>query len=409
MCFRLFGSFLLRRGMHAFVLLLLTFALPMMAQAADYVYTAGSFNQGFGVNDPRRNYNWHNEFNWEPQGIPNAGDGATIGIGGFVFVNLPTTVQNLTLASGDGNAPDIRIPNNLTVTGTLNWSEGTIGYGDPGNLVIAAGATVNLLGPDDKTFIGVQLNSAGTINWIGSGRFAVGASSIVNNSGLMDISAEMAYFGIVANPGPILNNSGTIRRSAGAGLFSIAGFDAARTDSLRGIFNNTGIVDVQTGTFQFHGGSSTGAFNVAAGATLQCADSHRFSGNTISGAGTFRLSGGFNEAKGTITRNDGLTELTGDARWRGGFSDVEGSSAVLTGNSLFSWQSGSMNGTWTLDTNLQSEASGGAFKTYDGTITNKGTFDWLGGGPIACSNTSFINEGTFNCKAAGKFLGRHLH
>ena len=43
-------------------------------------------------------------------------------------------------------------------------------------------------------------------------------------------------------------------------------------------------------------------------------------------------------------------------------------------------------------------------KTYNGTITNKGTFDWLGGGPIACNNTTFVNEGTFNCKAAGTFL-----
>ena len=67
-----------RRGLHAIALLFLMLVLPIAAQAAGYTYTAGSFNQGFDVNDPRRNLNWHNEFNWEPQGIPGAGDSATI-------------------------------------------------------------------------------------------------------------------------------------------------------------------------------------------------------------------------------------------------------------------------------------------------------------------------------------------
>ncbi len=234
--------------------------------------------------------NWHNEFNWEPQGIPTGGDSATIVNDGFVFLDQPVTVQNLTLASGDANPPDIRTSpsNSLTVTGTLNWSEGNIGFSDPGNLILPAGATLNFLGPDDKGFYGV-LNSAGTINWVGTGRFSVGGSSTVNNSGLIDISAEMAYFGIVSNPGPVLNNTGTIRRSAGSGLFSIAGFDAARTDSLRGFLNNNGIVDVQTGTFQFYEGTSTGSFNVASGAIIQCAGGHSFDANTITAWALFSL------------------------------------------------------------------------------------------------------------------------
>jgi hypothetical protein len=68
-----FRSFLPWRGLHAIVLLLLTFALPMAAQATSYTFTEGSYNQGFGVYDPRRNSDWHNELNWEPQGIPRRG------------------------------------------------------------------------------------------------------------------------------------------------------------------------------------------------------------------------------------------------------------------------------------------------------------------------------------------------
>ena len=70
--------FPLLRWLQVFMWLFLTIVTPFAAQAASYTYTAGSYNQGFGINDPRRNYNWHNEFNWEPQGIPGAGDSATI-------------------------------------------------------------------------------------------------------------------------------------------------------------------------------------------------------------------------------------------------------------------------------------------------------------------------------------------
>lgn len=397
--FRSFG----RRILHALMLLVVTFALPIVAQATSYTFTEGSFNQGFGTDDPRRNRNWHNEFNWEPQGIPSAGDSATIPVGFLVFLDKPTTVQNLTMASGDGNAPDIRTSptNSLTVTGLLNWSEGTIGFDNPGSLIIPTGATVNLLGPDDKSFHGL-LNNAGTINWSGTGRFSVGGSSIVNNAGLMNITATAAYFGKVEGPGAALNNSGTIRRSAGTGLFSIAGFDAARTDSLRGFLNNSGSIEVQSGTFQFHGGLSSGTFNVSTGATIQCADSHKFDGNTISGAGTFRVSGS-GEANGTITRNGGPLEIIGGGL-RGGFSDVADSTAKLSGNGKLLWKNGYMPGSWTFDTGFRIEASTDGSKGFDGSMLNKGTFLWMGGGALASSQTTFVNEGTFTCTTPGLFL-----
>ena len=128
-----------RRALCAAVFML-TLAASIAVQAASYTYTANSQNL-FGPNDPRRNLNWHNEFNWEPQGIPTGGDSATIVNDGFVFLDQPVTVQNLTLASGDANPPDIRTSpsNSLTVTGTLNWSEGNIGFSDPGNLIIPCG------------------------------------------------------------------------------------------------------------------------------------------------------------------------------------------------------------------------------------------------------------------------------
>ncbi len=86
------------------------------------------------------------------------------------------------------------------------------------------------------------------------------------------------------------------------------------------------------------------------------------------------------------------------------FADRPGSSATLSGHRKMSVEKWCLKSHMDTGTHLHTESSGDATKTYNGTITNKGTFDWLGGGPIACSVTTFVNEGTFNCKAAGTFL-----
>ncbi len=70
------------------------------------------------------------------------------------------------------------------------------------------------------------------------------------------------------------NNAGTFQKSAGTGTTTIGGA------SFPVAFNNTGTVTVLTGTVAIAGGgTSSGSFNSAAGATLTF-------GNYTSGAGT---------------------------------------------------------------------------------------------------------------------------
>ena len=70
-------------------------------------------------------------------------------------------------------------------------------------------------------------------------------------------------------------------------------------------FNNTGVVNVQTGTLNLaggDGGSTTGDFNVSAGATLQISSDFNFSASSdLTGAGSVNFSNGTQQINGTFT------------------------------------------------------------------------------------------------------------
>lgn len=380
-----------RRSLPALVLLLLTIIAPLASQAS--IFTAGSSNV-FGPGDPRRNNNWHNEYNWEPEGIPSSQ--ATIPAGQSVFLTQSVSIDSLTVAGNIGGSTGAE---NLAVTGSCDWSGGTIGGNGLGLFVIASGATLNLPGLGEKN-LWSNLNNAGTINWTGGGTLRTGFT--VTNTGTINITADTAFFGETGNGGT-LNNSGTIIRSAGSGLFAIAGFDG---DHHFMNLNNTGSVQVQTGTLQIGPGRSTGTFNVSSGAVLRAAN-HDFDATPLNGAGTYRFEphdfAGSCRARGNIVRNGGPLELLG-VGFEGGFPDVAGSTATLSGTGKLLWKNGSMPGNWTFAPGFRVEASTDGTKGFDGSMVNKGTFLWMGGGQLATGASTFVNEGTFTCTAPGLFL-----
>ena len=393
----MFRSFSPRCGLHTIVLLFLSLAAPFAAQAS--VFTAGSFDKIGDINDPRRNYNWHNALNWEPEGIP-TGE-ATIPADKNVFLTQSATIGTLNVAGGinghSGSGPALY---DLTVTQTCNWTGGQIGLNYLRSFNISSGASLNLTGAAAKWLV-ADLNNAGTINWSGTGTLAT--SNTVTNTGAINITAEFGFFGETGNGG-IFNNSGTVIRSAGSGVFAFAGHDGNyRVVTL----NNTGSLQVQTGTVQIGPGRSTGTFNASSGAVLRFAG-HEFDATPLNGAGIYRFEpftggGGTSQARGNIVRTGGNIEILGGA-WSGGFSDVPDSSATLSGNGKLLWQNGYMPGNWTFAPDYHVEASGSSGKGFDGSMVNRGTFDWLGGGPLQTNESTFVNEGTFNCKAAGRFL-----
>src|SRR5207244_856667 len=144
------------------------------------------------------------------------------------------------------------------------------------------------------------------------------------------------------------SNAGTFKKSAGAGTTNI-GF---------GVFNNTGLVQVQSGTLRLDagGGTHTGSFSVAAGATLEFAGTtHSLNaGSAVTGAGTVAYTGGTATIVGAgyalagTTRVSGLGIANFNSTASTGGLDLSagtlGGSGELTVTGLATWTGGTMSG-----------------------------------------------------------------
>jgi hypothetical protein len=169
----------------------------------------------------------------------------------------------------------------ISVSGTMNWTGGEIS--GAGSLDIAGTAALNISGTADKTFNGGTINNAGTATWTDSGRVAgyYGGTFTNLSGGLFDAQNDSSFYNLSGGAPTFNNNAGaTFRKSAGSG-----------TTTMGGPFNNSGTVDVRSGTVSFS------SFAQAAGATL-------LNGGGISiGTGTLNINGGSLGGAGTVTGN----------------------------------------------------------------------------------------------------------
>jgi hypothetical protein len=204
------------------------------------------------------------------------GDGTLAIAGQFadVLIDTALTVPSLSLSAGavDGTA-------NFTVTGTIDWTGGTM-LG-AGTTIIPAGATVNLSGDPGET-VQRTLSNSGTINWTAGTLYFTG-TAVINNAGVFDIGNVAS----TADHGIQINNTGTIAKTAGTGT----------TTFILGVLNNTGTVEVDSGALDFVNGAVTqvsgstltgGTWNVLNGASLAFPTSVAITANqasvTLSGA-----------------------------------------------------------------------------------------------------------------------------
>ncbi len=220
---------------------------------------------------------------------------------------------------------------------------------------LQAGDTLQINAGSSKIFSAVSFTNLGQVDWNADSLFLQSGASI-NNGGLWQIGGD---FTLINNGGtlPVFTNTGTLRKTAGAGAATIGGV----------AFVNTGIIDVLTGTLDFSGGNAT--FN--AGTSFTGSGASRILSNaTFNGAFT---SSNLVLAAGTVT----------------------GNAAVLSG--AVSFTGGTLGGSW-------STAAGHTLTAHDGTskimsglaFTNLGTFDWATTDSLFMqSGTSLDNQGTF--------------
>ena len=239
--------------------------------------------------------------------MPGGGDDAIITVAGTYTVTLDVTVamHSLTLGGSSGtqtlsnagqtlqmnsastvnangvvnmSAGTLTLFNpSLTVSGTVNWSGGTIWY-----LAITSTGTMNLSGSADKTAAGTWLN-AGTVTWTGTGNFTVSSifPSFENQSGgNFNVQTDATLGGTVFST--FLNDAGaTFTKSVTTG-----------TTTVIPDFQNSGTVSLQTGLLSSMGPSGYRQF---AGAT------HLLGGNLSTPALSAVISGGVLDGNGTFT------------------------------------------------------------------------------------------------------------
>lgn len=201
-------------------------------------------------------------------------DGSAAGITNAGALNVDGYLNFVNDASYSGagamNLLDGAISGDAAVSvENFTWSGGQIG--NTAGVTIPGGATSTISGGTDKAFAtSGRLVIEGTVAVTGTGdieTLAASASSAeisIAAGGLLDVqtNADITDGGF-SNRGGMINNAGTFQKSGGTGTTLIA--EAWTVD-------NTGTIDVDTGTLEIDGSfahAGTSAIDVAAGATVQ--------------------------------------------------------------------------------------------------------------------------------------------
>ncbi len=425
------------RGMRPPALLLIAagaLVALVVGETGDAMAAVVSWNNASGGN-------WSDVANWTPNQVPGSQDDAVITLDGTytVSLNVDATVASLVVGGTTGTQTFSNTTSTLTLDGAsmigpngrLSFGGGTItGGGDltiesqlawtggtmSGTGVINANGGIAMSGTAIKDLVTRTLNNPGAATWTGTGAVRLGSGAVINNTGLWDAQNDAAVTVSLATP-RTFNNMGTFRKSAGSG-----------TTTVSVTFNNSGTVEVQTGTLNLtSGGAGAGSFIGSGGTTLQFSGgthdlnggssiaapavmftagtvnlhgSYNVSGSTtVSGAATVQFAADSSVATvgaslaisgGTASFDSGETIGPGTLSLSGG--SLEGSDEV-TVSGLTTWTGGTMSGTGVINANGGIAMSGTAVKDLvTRTLNNPGTATWTGTGAVRLGSGAVINN-----------------
>ena len=364
---------------------------------------------------------WDVPTNWSP-GLPGATDDVTLDVAGLVTItyrvgattiNSLTSQENLVVSGGSltvsnafSNAATTTISGGtltlngvstlasltqsggvlagsglVTVAGPSSWLAGT----HTGSGTTQFDAALAISGNSTKSITGtrsVTLN--GTTTWSGN-------TGNGNNAISLASTASSTIPAASPTPTPLTAASAAVRSTTAAPSTS----SRTRRLAIGTVFNNTGTVNVNAGTMLMDGGgTSSGTFNIAAGAKLEFRNgTHTLNNATTSGAGT--LADQHRKRRCGCVRHDqrrhaqlGVSAerqhperhgpgLSGPATWTGG--TINGTAA----------QSTTFAGTLTI--------SGANTKTLSGGRSlNAGNTTWTGNTGNGNNAISSGQAGTFN-------------
>jgi len=206
---------------------------------------------------------------------------------------------------------------------------------------------------------------------------------------------------------PVFNNAGTFRKTE-AGHSDTATIDWA--------FNNTGLVEVASGTLRLQGGgTNTGEFDVRSGAYLAFSGGEhvfgagsylhgdgivKFEGGTVNFAGDYHVVGTTYIEGGTVNVNSSLAAImmVFSAGTVGGNGGVAALGQIV-------WSGGTFTGKGRLYSPLLLSISRTDAKLLDGwTINSSGKAVWWNGAAVSMQNgAAFNNSGDFEAIGDGVF------
>jgi hypothetical protein len=297
-------------------------------------------------------------------------------------------VTNLLLSGGD-----LRGSDGVVVAANLAWSSGSIGSAGSSLMLMANGSLT--FSNAQKYFYGGTLVNNSHATWNGGQVTCYNTALLSNAPGAtLDFLADGSAFGWFPGGAPMLANAGTLRKTGGTG-----------TTSLGPLFDNSGLVQIQTGALSLDGGGTNrGAIVLTSGTTLALGGTHTFqAGSAASGpggvwvySGALNMQGSFTVASltnnsGTITFSSGGTPTITNLLLNGG-TLLGSDSVVIPG--AFTWTSGTLGSggpSPTMVVNGGVTLSGSQKYFYGGMLINRGVGRW-DSGQVTCYNTALLSN-----------------
>jgi len=318
--------------------------------------------------------NWSDFTKWSTNPLfPNNGNGGftfdAAQNGGTLTVDQAITVEKLTLSGGANTGAGFT----LTTNDLFIFSGGVLN----GTGIVQADGGVSFNGAVDMTVMDSRnLRLGGDSSWTsGTIRFH-STSSITNEAGNTFTTNFDGSTGIAFGGTGTFNNEGIFTKSGGTGTTSFNNSS----------FNNTGTVNVNSGTLALPGGgTSTGAFNVSNSTTLSFSGTHTLNaGTAVSGLGT----GVVQFSAGTSNFNAGSYSVAGTTQINGGTANFNAAAST----NLLSLSSGILGGTGTLTASGLTTFTGGTMSGA-GTTQADGGVSFSGAGNMDISTSRTLSLG----------------
>jgi len=357
------------------------------------VVSAGTVNLGGSYNATSATTVSGGTANFSPTGTVSSVGGSLTISSGVANFSSGEAINTTTLSFSGGTLSGT---DTVTVSGLTTWTSGTMtGAGTTnanGGIAMSGGSVKDLT-------LSRILNAAGTTAWTGAGGVRAGTGAVIYNSGIWDAQSDATISNAFGGTSAF-NNSGTFKKSAGAGNTAV---------SIP--FNNASTVDVQSGTLNLSGGGTSSGTFTGSGTLqfssgthdLQAASSVNVSTVTVSG-GTVNLSGSLSGASLTISVGTINVNSVGAANATALVfsSGTLGGTGTIGISGLTTWTGGAMTGAGVTTTNGGISFSGSAVKdlTTSRTLNTAGTTTWAGIGPIHAGSGAVINNsGTWDCQS----------